>query len=200
LAAALAKPKKPICAWALGLFLVTAGCDKAPWSKMASTPEPSFPPAAKSASKAASPAPRSTTPSLASTEDDLGPTRIVVGYRQGKPVDLRVVKQDGEWVEPETARAYRSMQEAARRDGVTLRITSGFRTQEEQAKLYRCWQRNRCPLAARPGYSHHQSGLALDLDVRTSRKASAWLEKHAPHFGFRHTVRGEPWHWEFSQR
>jgi D-alanyl-D-alanine carboxypeptidase len=107
-----------------------------------------------------------------------------------------VVRLDGYWVEDDTARAFGAMRDAARRDGVELCITSGFRTQAEQEKLYRCWRRGRCPLAARPGHSKHQSGLALDLDVRTSRGAGAWLARHAGQFGFKRTVKPEPWHWE----
>ena len=120
----------------------------------------------------------------------------MTGYRDGEPIDLWVVRLDGQRVEEDTARAFEAMRVAASGDGVELHVTSGFRTQQEQQKLYRCWRRGRCPLAARPGRSRHQSGLALDLDVRTSKKTGPWLARHARQFGFRRTLMPEPWHWQ----
>src|SRR5689334_10467620 len=90
--------------------------------------------------------------------------RIAKGYRDGRPIKLRVVEIDGADVEVSTARAFRAMRRAAAADGISLEISSGFRTNERQAELYRAWRRGLGHLAARPGYSTHQAGRALDLD------------------------------------
>jgi LAS superfamily LD-carboxypeptidase LdcB len=87
------------------------------------------------------------------------------------------------------------MRHAAARDGVSLRIVSGFRSMKEQQVLHACHKKGKCPLAARPGYSHHQDGLALDLNAK-DRGVYDWLERNATAFGFRRTVPSEPWHWE----
>ena len=49
--------------------------------------------------------------------------------------------------------------------------------------------------AARPGFSNHQIGRALDIDLDSDSRA--WLGAHARAHGFYRTVKGEPWHWEF---
>jgi len=121
--------------------------------------------------------------------------RPAKGYRDGRPVRLRVVEVDGRDVELTTARAFRAMQRAAAARGVSLRIVSGFRTHERQVELYRDFRRGAGNRAARPGYSHHQAGGALDLDLDAT--TYAWLTANARAHGFYRTVRGEPWHWEF---
>ena len=121
------------------------------------------------------------------------------GYRQGNSFSITVVTVDGRPVETATANAYIAMQHAAANDGVSLRIVSGFRTMAEQQHLYSCYINGNCNngnLAARPGYSNHQSGHALDLNTSDGGVAS-WLRDHAAHFGFSRTVPSESWHFEW---
>lgn len=121
------------------------------------------------------------------------------GYRQGARFSITVVKADNKPVETNTANAYIAMQNAARNAGVTLRVVSGFRTQAEQQYLYNCYQNGNCNngnLAARPGYSNHQSGHALDLNTSDSGVGS-WMNNNGARFGFSRTVSSEPWHWEW---
>jgi D-alanyl-D-alanine dipeptidase len=125
--------------------------------------------------------------------------RSAVGYRRGRPVKLRLVTLGWAEVELRTARAFLAMQEAAARSGIELSINSGFRSHEQQAWLYRAWREGWGNSAARPGYSNHQSGRALDLDVREPA-TFAWLRRHAHRFGFRRTIAREPWHWEHVRR
>lgn len=122
-----------------------------------------------------------------------------IGYRNGDRFTIHVVTVDGEPVERDTANAYYVMAEAAQRAGVQIRVVSGFRTMAEQRHLYECYTScscNDCNLAARPGYSNHQSGHALDLNT-SAPGVLRWLENNAGRFGFRRTVPGEPWHWEW---
>lgn len=126
-------------------------------------------------------------------------SRVVMGYRNGKRIKLRVVEIG--WAEAElaTARAFRAMQRAAAEDGLELQVWSGFRTHERQAELYARWRAGHGNPAAKPGYSNHQSGRALDLVIRDEQIAT-WLAANARRFGFRRTVPNEPWHWEFVKR
>ena len=123
----------------------------------------------------------------------------VQGYEDGTPRSLVIEDVEGTPVEVATARAYRRMARAAQRDGVTLAIASGFRTYAEQSALYDCYLSGDCNggnLAASPGHSNHQSGLAPDLNTHV-RSVRRWLEAHAKEYGFVRTVRSEPWHWEY---
>lgn len=115
------------------------------------------------------------------------------GGRRLGAIDAVVI--DGKPVAVRTADAYKRMRDAARRDGVTLRINSGFRSYEEQAALYKLYRQGRGNLAAKPGYSNHQNGRALDLNT-SDPGVYRWLSRNARHFGFRRTVPSEKWHWE----
>ncbi|HEU0035070.1 MAG TPA: M15 family metallopeptidase [Kofleriaceae bacterium] len=132
----------------------------------------------------------------ANTITDPAPeTRVATGYRNGKPVKVKLVEIDWALVELQTARAFLAMRAAAAEDGIDIVIWSGFRTNERQAELYRAYREGYGNPAAKPGYSNHQLGRALDLMLRGD--VYPWLVANAPRFGFRATVKGEPWHWEF---
>jgi zinc D-Ala-D-Ala carboxypeptidase len=95
------------------------------------------------------------------------------------------------------ARAFDSMRTAAAADGVELAVTDSYRSYDQQVQmaqekgLY-----GHGGLAAVPGTSEHGWGRALDLDV--DARGQAWLQQHAPSFGFTAPVAGEPWHWEYG--
>ncbi len=121
------------------------------------------------------------------------------GYTSGKSFPITVVTVDGKKVEKDTANAYYVMAKAAAKAGVNLKIVSGFRTMSEQKYLYNCYVNcncNNCNLAAKPGYSNHQSGHALDLNTSSSGVYS-WLSAHGSSYGFKRTVPSEDWHWEW---
>ncbi|MBK8264380.1 MAG: D-alanyl-D-alanine carboxypeptidase family protein [Nannocystis sp.] len=121
------------------------------------------------------------------------------GYVKGVPYEITVVTVDGKPVEVATADAYLAMRAAAAADGVGIKVVSGFRTNAEQQYLYNCYINcncNNCNLAAKPGYSNHQSGHALDLNS-SAAGVGAWLMANGAAFGFARTVPSEPWHWEW---
>lgn len=125
-----------------------------------------------------------------------GEPRDLPGVRHGRRHMVQVVSIGSTAVEVHTARAFQAMYRAAARSGIELAIESGFRTRAEQAELYRAWRRRQGNRAARPGRSNHESGRALDLVV-VDPEVRAWLEANAARFGFKRTVRGEAWHWEY---
>jgi D-alanyl-D-alanine carboxypeptidase-like protein len=126
-------------------------------------------------------------------------SRPALGYERGRKVAIRVVTIGWAEVEIRTARAFLAMAQAAQADGIELWIRSGYRPPEHQQWLYEAWRRGWGNPAARPGFSSHQSGRALDLDI-LAPGTFAWLDAHAKKFGFARTVRGEPWHWELVKR
>ena len=99
-------------------------------------------------------------------------------------------------VEKRTAAAWKRMKAAAAANGVHLKLNSGFRTMQEQQTLYQMYLAGTGNLAAHPGHSNHQNGIALDIDV-AGQAAYDWMHAHGPSFGFERTVPSEPWHWEY---
>src|SRR5262245_38504869 len=121
--------------------------------------------------------------------------RTATGYSHGRKTRITLIEIAGVEVEASTARAFRAMAKAARKGGLELAIRSGFRSHEKQQELYREYRHGWGHLAARPGYSNHQSGKALDIYI-TDYRVYEWLKQHAAKYGFKRTVRREAWHWE----
>ena len=96
-------------------------------------------------------------------------------------------------VKPEVARAFKSMVTAASNDSVVVGSVSGFRSYKQQADA-RSRKQN---LAVRPGFSRHQEGIAIDIDVQTTPRTYQWLAENAHKYGFARTVSYEPWHWVY---
>jgi LAS superfamily LD-carboxypeptidase LdcB len=89
------------------------------------------------------------------------------------------------------ALAFDRMERAARADGIQLVITSAFRTDAEQAEL---WRRNPDPKwVAPPGTSLHRYATELDLGPPS---AYGWLAANAPRFRFVQRYEWEDWHYE----
>ena len=137
----------------------------------------------------------------------------VIGSFNGIEMDERII-------EP-----YQEMYAAAQQDGVYLWISSGYRDKELQEKLFR--QETEIYLAQgytqpeaeaeaeksvqRPGYSEHNTGLALDLNGVLEDfqhdEAYLWLQEHAEEYGFvlRYPegksditkIIYEPWHFRY---
>lgn len=155
-----------------------------------------------------------------STEEiDTGDEGLDVAYRKGKKIDVQLVEVErGKKLESETADKWKEMVLAALKDGVKLSLRSAFRSNQEQQKLYdryQAWKKyqsgessvpsQESPPAARPGFSNHQQGLAVDIYEAAislggyDSEAFKWLEKNASRFSFENTVSGEPWHWEYKK-
>lgn len=131
--------------------------------------------------------------------DDAPGDRATTGYRRGRPFPIELVSiGGGEALARPAAAAFRAMRDAAARDGVRLHVVSSFRSMDEQRALYAAYLRGDGNLAAQPGYSNHQSGIAVDITTGGSRDSASyrWLAKNAERFGFHNTVKSEPWHWE----
>ncbi|MDB5218216.1 MAG: D-alanyl-D-alanine carboxypeptidase [Myxococcaceae bacterium] len=155
-----------------------------------------------SVSACASVAPEDVDETQGSSEDALRSAvnckeTAVTGYKAGAPYAMSVITVGGKPTARSTAHAFLKMQAAAERAGVTLSISSAFRTQKEQQYFYNCYLSGACNgghLAAKPGRSPHQNGRALDL----AASDFGWLTSNAHRFGFAKTVPSERWHFEFS--
>lgn len=89
-----------------------------------------------------------------------------------------------------------------------LIINSGGRTYAEQAKAYADYKAGRGNLAAPPGSSLHESGIAADFggpiynkntNAAMATKQHTWLRQNAAQFKWFWVGKnfGESWHWEY---
>ena len=97
---------------------------------------------------------------------------------------------------------------------VRIQINSAFRSNATQERLYKkyiAWQQNpalpKAAIAAKPGTSNHQMGLALDIQQFQVKKKSGEedqlqniLSKLSPKYGWYRTVESEPWHFAYGMR
>ena len=114
---------------------------------------------------------------------------------------------------PETETAYNNLAAAARNEGYSIPLISGFRSYETQNTIYNNYisiygQAATDTFSARPGHSEHQSGLAMDVgkidDDYGNTPEGKWLALNAHRFGFiirypkgKEHITGykyEPWH------
>src|SRR5919205_4518822 len=95
---------------------------------------------------------------------------------------------------PDVALAFDRMERAARADGVALLITSAYRSDAEQAVLFR---RHPDPKwVAPPGTSLHRYATELDLGPPA---AYGWLLANCRRFGFIRRYAWEPWHFGYGK-
>jgi LAS superfamily LD-carboxypeptidase LdcB len=91
---------------------------------------------------------------------------------------------------PDVALAFDRMAAAAREEaGLLLGISSGFRSDAEQARLFAAHPDPKW--VAPPGESLHRYATELDL---APPAAYAWLAANAARFGFVQRYSWEPWH------
>lgn len=102
----------------------------------------------------------------------------------------------------ETFKPYMELMKAAKKDNLAISITSGFRTFAKQERLYLGWKNGEdgFNLAAKPGRSNHQNGIAFDINTGgfEGDPVYDWLKRNATKHGFIRTVNKEHWHWEYE--
>lgn len=124
------------------------------------------------------------------------------------------------YLRPEAAAALEDLFEAAAQDGITLYATSGYRSYSTQKaiferKLERMDEKQANASVAKPGYSEHQTGLAMDIEGETTKGTGLteafgespegiWTAEHCAEYGFiirypkgKTNITGyiyEPWH------
>ncbi len=125
-------------------------------------------------------------------------------------------KNYGNGLTKETEVAFYKMQTAAKNEGLTLKIVSGFRSYQDQVIVYNDWVNKdgksvADTYSARAGHSEHQTGLAMDLNWISNRFEDTneyrWLQANAYKYGFimrylknKQDVTGyiyEPWHYRY---
>ena len=114
---------------------------------------------------------------------------------------------------PTVMEAWNAMVAAAKKDGISLWIISGYRSYDTQEAIYNRYvndngQEEADTYSARPGHSEHQTGLAFDINEISysfgETAAGKWVAENAAQYGFiirypqsKQHITGyiyEPWH------
>ena len=93
-------------------------------------------------------------------------------------------------------------QAAAKKEGVSLEITSGYRSLSRQKylfaqaiKKYGSYEKA-AQWVAPAEVSHHPLGLAIDVNYPKDQTSAKWLEIHGYKFGLCRIFKNEWWHFE----
>ena len=118
---------------------------------------------------------------------------LVVNKEFGIPKDFASKLSD------EVVDAFKQMQNDAKEEGIILNIRSGFRSYDTQEMLYNNYVKRdgiekASRYSAKPGFSEHQTGLAIDIttedtvtsigDWFTDTPQAKWLYENAHNYGF----------------
>lgn len=144
-------------------------------------------------------------------EDNYKPDNLVtVDAEHGYPNKIR----------SDVYEEFKKMYEEAKKDNVKIFIASPYRSYSDQNVLYTYYvntdgKKNADTYSARPGFSEHHTGLAmdlipeygLDLDTFENSDGFKWMQENAYKFGFilrypkdKEYITGyiyEPWHYRY---
>lgn len=123
---------------------------------------------------------------------------------------------------PEAYDSFLKMKQDAAKEGITLRLSTTYRSYSAQQHIYRTFEirvgtERADTYSARAGFSEHQTGLAFDIgganpDFRLKQalgtmKEGRWMAENAPEYGFilrypkgKEDMTGymyEPWHFRY---
>ena len=143
------------------------------------------------------------------------------------PDDLVTISQTYSWGESGSQKvrkivyeAFLDMWNSANSEGYYLMVNSSYRTYQDQESVYNNYrntsgQTYADSIASRPGYSEHQTGLAIDIFSKTNTSSATfkdsaeakWLKENAHKFGFilrypedKENITGttyEAWHYRY---
>lgn len=112
----------------------------------------------------------------------------------------------GKWLRADAAASFARMVTAA---GTSEGLVAAGRTRAEQQVLYNLWRAGKGNLAAKPGTSLHESGLAIDVTRRSPLQL--WMvhgsdpmrvtkagTTRAAEYGWLRTVPSEAWHFSYD--
>ena len=100
------------------------------------------------------------------------------------------------------ATRFAAAKEIAQSEGISLQLTSGFRSKEVQARLFadeikkRGSEEEASKWVLPPDISHHPQGTAIDVNYNFDRPSTKWLEINGYKFGLCRAYANEWWHFE----
>lgn len=132
-------------------------------------------------------------------------------------IELNKCSDGGEYLTEEAKKEFDKMCDAAKADGMKLGTTSAYRSYNDQVNTYNYYLKNNGEdyakkFVALPGFSEHQTGLAIDIKSTVASpfkttKEYQWMLKNAYKYGFilrypegKENItgfNGETWHFRY---
>lgn len=138
-----------------------------------------------------------TTASTALTADGIPVALAAYGNGHVPASALEQVGTTGSSMWAPAAESLERLIAAAKADGITIGVTEGYRSYDEQVSLAKTkGLYSEGGLAAVPGTSEHGWGMAADLKLDSA--GLAWMRAHASEYGFYATAPRESWHWGYK--
>lgn len=131
----------------------------------------------------------------------------------------KTYSKGGIFLVQEASDAFKRLVDAAKKEKVTIRAISAYRSYSYQVSLYNRYveqegSKQADTYSARPGFSEHQTGLCVDVDDRVTSftdfettKGFQWMQENAHHYGFilrypkdKENITGyqyESWHYRY---
>lgn len=134
------------------------------------------------------------------------------------PSNLKTVSSGSAKLRKDAKEAFDKMAAAAKKDGLKIYGSSGYRSYNHQSSLYNNYVKEdgkaeADTYSARAGHSEHQTGLAIDITksggsfISNSDKEFTWLKNNSYKYGFilrypkgKENITGymyEPWHYRY---
>lgn len=119
---------------------------------------------------------------------------------------LKPIDSDGHYLRPDAADSFVQMRaDCLTATGQDIPVSTAYRDNDYQTQLYIA-----DPIhAAKPGYSNHQAGVALDLNGLDSTKSNynrtreQWITENCEKYGWSRTglkfKAVEPWHLDYTR-
>lgn len=138
-----------------------------------------------------------------------------------EPLSEEMASKSGVCLSKESKVAFEKMAQDAMKEKIIIKVTSGFRSYETQKAILansKKTNKDADKFVAKPGYSEHQLGTAMDISGKSISYGSAtakfegtieseWLKNNAYKYGFimsypkgKESVTGygyEPWHYRY---
>ena len=152
---------------------------------------------------------------------DLGILTLVnkYNYISNSYIPNNLVKINNMYINKEAYNAYQEMKSDIEKENLNIRIISAYRSYDYQESLYDKYLQKEDKkivdtYSARPGYSEHHTGLAIDIDNEKLSfekfyltKEFLWMQNNAHKYGFilrypknKENITGysyEPWHYRY---
>ena len=106
-------------------------------------------------------------------------------------VDYQDWYGNGAYLRNDAAAAFLAAKEQAKKEGISIPITSAYRSLEHQKAI-----QGKYAVVAAPGTSRHGEGTALDIQTGTA--GYSWFVQNGPTYGWRYmAIPGDPVHFEY---
>ena len=139
------------------------------------------------------------------------------------PKDLKIINNNFSikkiYLRKKTKKAFEKLCKECKKHNLYIKAASGYRSYNYQKKIYYEYVKEKGKeyadlCSAKPGFSEHQTGLAIDIEGSTGTyddfeltKEFNWISKNAYKFGFilrypkeKENITGykyEPWHYRY---